>query len=137
MKTLEEKLIRDEGLRLKPYRDTEKILTIGVGRNLQHVGISKEEAMYLLKTDIKKVRTQAVNYFYWFEHLNKVRQNVVLNMMFNLGLTRFKKFKKTIAHIESGQYKLASQEMLRSKWARQVKSRAKRLSKEMATGKDV
>ena len=48
MPTIEEQLLLHEGLRLKPYRCTSNKLTIGVGRNLEDKGISKEEAMRLL-----------------------------------------------------------------------------------------
>ena len=55
-------------------------------------------------------------------------------MVYNLGLTRFKGFKKTIGFIELGEYDLAATEMLDSKWARQVGKRAIELSHMMKTG---
>lgn len=45
-------LIRHDGLRLKPYRDTRNKLTIGVGRNLDDVGITREEALMLPNNEI-------------------------------------------------------------------------------------
>ena len=50
MKTIEEQLILHEGLRLKPYRDTVGKLTIGVGRNLDDVGITRAEAFFCWRT---------------------------------------------------------------------------------------
>lgn len=49
---LKDMLIRHEGLKLKPYRDTVGKLTIGAGRNLNDLGISEREAMFLLDNDI-------------------------------------------------------------------------------------
>lgn len=131
--SLKNQLIRHEGLRLKPYKCTANKTTIGVGRNLDDVGISEDEAMLLLENDIKKIKEQAEK-FPWFLKLNESRQNVVLNMIFNLGLNGFLKFKETMHYLESGQYDQAAIEMLESAWADQVGSRAKELSKTMFDG---
>ena len=56
-------------------------------------------------------------------------------MAFNLGVNGLLGFRKTLALIEAGDYTKASVEMLDSKWARQVKGRATRLSEQMRTGK--
>lgn len=133
LEKLKEQLIRHEGMRLKPYRCTANKTTIGVGRNLDDVGISEDEAMLLLENDIKKIKEQAEK-LPWFLKLNEARQNVVLNMIFNLGLNGFLKFKETIHYLESGQYDQAAIEMLESKWADQVGERAKELSKIMFSG---
>ncbi len=59
---------------------------------------------------------------------------VVLNMIFNMGLSRFSGFIKTIGYIENGQYFMAATEMLDSKWAKQVGKRARTLAKLMEAG---
>ena len=69
----------------------------------------------------------------WTEH-NEVRQGVLINMMYNLGWPRLSKFKKMLAAFESKDYKLASIEMLDSKWAVQVGRRATELSDIMKAG---
>ena len=127
-------LIRHEGLRLKPYRDTVGKLTIGVGRNLDDSGISRDEAFLLLRNDIASVRRSVKRTFPWFARLNPVRQNVVLNMVFNMGLPRFRQFRKTIAAIKAKRWDDAAKEMLDSKWSRQVKGRARELSRMMRRG---
>ena len=137
MARLHDILIRHEGLRLKAYRDTVKKLTIGVGRNLDDVGITREEALFLLDNDIVRVRREVLKSFPWFSHLNAVRQNVVLNMVFNMGLPRFRQFKKTIAAIKAKKWDEAADEMLDSRWARQVGRRARELATMMRTGKYV
>ncbi len=135
MDRLIEMLIRHEGLRLKPYTDTMGKLTVGVGRNLDDVGITPEEALFLLRNDIANVTHDVKRSFPWFERMNQPRQNVVLNMVFNLGLIRFLGFKKTIEAIKGKNWDMAAKEMLDSRWAVQVGNRAKELAKIMKTGK--
>lgn len=111
-----------------PYHDTRGKLTIGVGRNLTDDGITGEEAKFLLTNDIKKVRYQAQATFPWFNKLSPVRQNVVLDMIFNLGLGGFETFHNFISALSTGNFNSASQFMLQSKWANQVGYRATELS---------
>ncbi len=129
-----EDLKKDEGLKLFPYRCTAGKLTIGIGRNLDDVGITEDEAIVLLVADIKKAEKGAERVIKNFYKLNEVRQNVIINMIFNLGLTRFSKFKNTIKAIESFDFEKASIEMKNSNWYIQVGSRAIRLCEEMKTG---
>ena len=127
-------LIRHEAERLKPYADQFGNLTIGVGRNLADRGISHDEAMILLTNDINLCIAQATHQFGWFEGLSDRRQMAVIDMIFNLGITRFNQFSKTIAFIASGDFKSASEEMLRSAWAQQVGDRATELSQMILNG---
>lgn len=128
-------LIKHEGLRLKPYRDTVGKLTIGVGRNLDDVGITREEAMYLLDNDIVRVSVEVDKAFRWYRGLNTTRRTVIVDMVFNLGLGRFKRFKRLIAAIVVFDWDRAAKEMLDSKWAKQVGRRATELAKMMRDGK--
>ena len=136
MGKLTEDLIRHEGLRLKPYRDTVGKLTIGIGRNLDDMGITTEEALFLLNNDITRVRTELVLAFRWFPQLSPVRRDVITNMAFNLGVPRLKRFKNMIRHIENASWTSAAKEMLDSKWAKQVGQRAVELAKMMKDGDD-
>jgi lysozyme len=126
-------LIRHEGLKLSPYTCTKGRLTIGVGRNLDAVGISKNEAMVLLENDIDRAFALA-EAFPWFYSLDEVRQDVVINMLFNMGLGKFKEFTKLISALERGRFELAAIEMLDSLWAAQVGGRATELAKMMKNG---
>ena len=135
MTRLQEMLIRHEGIRLKPYRDTVGKLTVGVGRNLDDVGITREEALMLLNNDIDKVRREVRRTFPWFASLNPVHQNVVLNMVFNLGLPRFRRFTKTIAAVKAKHWDEAARQMLDSRWAEQVGRRARELAEMIKTGR--
>ena len=107
-------LIRHEGLRLFPYTDTVGKVTIGVGRNLTDVGISESEAYLLLDNDLDEVLCDLED-FPWFTGLNSVRQLVVADMRFNLGPLGFRKFTRTLASIESGQYAKAATEMFQER----------------------
>ncbi len=134
IKRLKEMLMRHEGLSLKPYKCTANKLTIGYGRNIEDVGISQEEASFLLANDIKKIVSQVNERFKWFKTLSPARQEVVVMMSFNLGINGFANFKNTIHFLETGQFQQAAIEMLESKWATQVGKRAKELSKMMLEG---
>ena len=131
-------LVADEGLRLKPYRDTVGKLTIGVGRNLDDVGLSKIEAMYLLENDINRAIRDLVAVFDWFPLLDPVRQCVMVNMAFNMGIGSEKRglrsFHNTLAAVARGDYAAAAAGMRRSKWAKQVGNRAERLARMMESG---
>ena len=123
-----------KGDRHMPYNDTEGYTTIGYGRNIEQIGISRDEARSMLVTDLIDAQYKCANEFGWYKELNEPRQGVVTMMVFNLGLAGFKKFKKTIKHLSYGDYGLAADEMLRSRWADQVGDRAKLLSAMMQTG---
>ncbi len=131
--TLMEMLKRDEGVRLFPYRDTVGKWTIGVGRNLDDVGISQDEVDLMLFNDIARAEMHARKYP-WFTALNQARKDVVLSMIFNLGPEGFAGFKNTISDLAAGNYESASSRMLQSKWAAQVGNRAIRLAQMMRTG---
>jgi lysozyme len=124
-----------EGERLKMYQDTKGIWTIGVGHNIEEKGISKAVSQMMLEEDLAEAAEDART-FNWFGGLDEVRQAVVIDMIFNMGLTRFSRFRKTIGYIERGMYRSASVEMLDSKWAREdvAESRSGKLSKMMETG---
>tara|TARA_R100000664_G_C2710117_1_gene107247 strand:+ start:34 stop:459 length:426 start_codon:yes stop_codon:yes gene_type:complete len=125
-----------EGVRSKVYLDTEGIETIGVGRNLRDRGLSDDEIELMLANDIRDFQEEVESAFPWWSDLDDVRQRVVVDMAFNMGLGSLSKFVNTLAHIENGRYEEASVEMLDSKWARQVGDRANVLSDMMKTGED-
>lgn len=129
-------LIRDEGLRLFPYLDTTNHITIGVGRNLTDRGISRDEALAMLDHDIDAVLGELRVNFPWFVALDEVRQRVLANMAFNLGLPKLRTFVNTLHAIADGDYQKAARGMRASLWAQQVGRRAERLAVMMATGEE-
>lgn len=136
LERLKEQLIRHEGEVHHAYQDSEGYWTIGVGRLIDRRrggGITHQEAMYLLNNDIDAVLIQCRQFPFWFE-LDDIRRLVIADMVFNMGIQTFKQFKKTIAYLNAGDYSNAASEMLDSRWAKQVGSRADRLSEMMRNG---
>ena len=133
--TMYEQLKLHEGLRLKPYRDSVGKLTIGIGRNLDDKGITREEARTMCMNDIEEVRRQ-LHLYDWFVDLSEIRKKVIIDMAFNMGIYGMLTFKKMITAIKNKDYNLAADEMLDSKWAGQVGQRARRLAKMMRTNED-
>jgi lysozyme len=150
-----DKLIEHEGMVLTVYQDTLGIDTIGIGRNLKDRGISKEEldymdipnmgvvyehgiteadARYLALNDIKIVENELCKVHECVEDLDAVRQLILMDMAFNMGVPRLCKFKKMWNAIYEHNFEAASLEMMDSRWARQVGNRAKKLSDAMRTG---
>ena len=126
--TLIDDLMRDEGLRLKPYRDTVGKLTIGFGRNLDDQGITEDEAETLLQNDIGRTLVELDRAFPWWIGLPDDVQRGLANMAFNLGLTRLRSFKLMLGGLERGDFRRAAVEALASKWADQVGQRAVRIA---------
>jgi lysozyme len=131
---LRTQLVLHEGMKQFVYTDTLGIETIGVGRNLRDKGLSREEVYFLLDNDIDECLEDLQSLLPFFDDLDDVRQRVLLDMRFNLGPSKFRGFKNFLKAVKESRYKDAAAAMLNSKWAKQVKSRAKRLSTMMATG---
>lgn len=117
-------LVQHEGMRTKPYEDTVGHLTIGVGRNLDSMGLSHDEIYYMLKNDIRRCEEELTNSFRWFSKLDVVRQHAMINLCFNLGISRLRKFKRALAAMEAKDFEEAADQFLDSKWAQQVGQRA-------------
>lgn len=127
-------LIKHEGLKLKAYLCPQEKLTIGVGRNIEDLGISKSEALILLVNDIERVQAEAKEHIVCYELLDDVRKSVVLSMLFNLGLPRFLKFKNFISHLNNGDFTSAAEELKTSLWYQQVGVRGEDLYEMMLSG---
>jgi lysozyme len=132
---LKKDLIASEGICLKPYVDQVGKITIGIGRNLEGNGISLEEATILLDNDIQRIQ-QELEVLEVFPSLSEVRQRVIFEMAFNLGIKRLLKFRKMWNAIYAEQWELAANEMLNSRWAKQVGKRAIRLARRMQINAD-
>ena len=121
MNNLQRLLIKHVGMLLKPYEDvlTENI-TIGVGRNLDSLGLTEDEVMYLLTNDIVRCDKELLHNFKWYPELCRARQDALINLCFNLGITRLLTFKKALQAMADKDYVRAADEFLDSKWATQV-----------------
>jgi len=123
-----------EGIRDRPYKDSVGILTIGIGRNLQAKPLSRAAINFLLEEDLVEVRYSVRKSLPWSFRLDPVRLAVLHDMAFNLGINGLLSFKNTLDLFERGEYEKAADNMLKSKWAKQVGARAVRLSNMVRTG---
>jgi lysozyme len=127
-------LVQHEGLRLTPYTDTVGKLTIGVGRNLTDNGVSELEAEGMCIRDMDDVDADLDRNVAWWREMSEPRQMVFVDMCFNLGWPRFSQFRRMLASAEDGDYATAADEMIDSRWARQVGTRADLLETMMRNG---
>lgn len=137
VKDIESQLRLDEGEKLHAYQDHLGYWTLGVGRLIDKRkggGITLEESSYLLENDIRKRRAEVARRIPWFEGLDVVRQGVLLNMAFQMGVDGLMGFKNTLGMISRREYNDAARGMLQSLWAKQTPERAYRLSEQMRTG---
>jgi len=150
MNRIKAQLVRHEGLRLRPYRCTAGKLTIGIGRNLDDCGITQSEAYVMLINDImnceKQLQAKIPDIY---NGLDEVRKSVLLNMCISIPQSRFASlrepcylgingllgFKNTLEFTKAGDWERAANNMLVSKWAKQVGLRAIELSEMMRKGK--
>ena len=121
--TTRELIIKHEGKKLYPYRDSVGKLTIGVGHNLDDNGLSNAAVEFILDEDIQIAVNELIDIFEDFDTLPDGVKSVLVDMMFNLGYNRFKGFKKMIAAIRNHDYELAAKEAADSKWCSQVGTR--------------
>jgi lysozyme len=134
MDELKKILIQHEGLKLLPYIDSTGHITIGVGRNLSSRGISQQEAITMLENDLKRCDLELLN-FDWYKSLDQVRREALIELVFNMGITRLLLFRKMIAALLDLDYKTAASELLNSTWAEQVKgNRANNIANRILTG---
>lgn len=124
----------DEGVRPHPYKDTRGILTIGVGRNLEAVGLRPHEIDYLLDNDIDEAEACVRGLLPNFGDLNVPRQLAMVDMAFNLGATRFAGFKKMLSAMRQGLWADAARELLDSDAGRELPTRYERLADMVETG---
>jgi lysozyme len=125
---------RHEGLRLKPYKCTDGKVTIGYGRNLTSNGITDEEAAILLEHDVLNSIFELLAYD-WFNQLDIVRKGVLIELHYNIGLPSVLGFLRMIAALEKKDYQSASEELLDSKWAKDVgPSRSKNMALRLLNG---
>jgi len=134
MNQLVDQLIRHEGMELKPYKCTSDKLTIGIGRNLEDVGISEEEAKSLLMNDLARVDTQLEKMMPWSQELDTVRYEGLMNFVFNVGIGTASKFVNAMGQLKDGNYDMAATELLDSRWAKQVGQRAVEVAEQIRTG---
>ncbi|MGF6549292.1 glycoside hydrolase family protein [Paraburkholderia youngii] len=150
LKLFEAELRRDEGVRYSPYLDTADPPkhTVGVGHNIDvsplpagwEFPLSDAQVNQLLERDVSTTLAKLDKVLPWWRNMDEVRQRVIANMCFNLGVgsaaagTGLLGFKNTLAAMQRGSYGVAAAGMKASKWYDQVGARGVRLCKAMETG---
>lgn len=140
---LEAQVKQDEGFRAKPYLDSLGYPTIGYGNrkilgrwvNLETDALTEEQATELLRADLYTALRDAQQVFCRFNQLDHVRQEVLVNMAFILGLPKLKKFRHLIRAQKSLDYLQMSIEIEDSLMHRQIGERGKRFVRQMRTGR--
>ena len=128
MKAIIKEIKKHEGFRSTVYQCTEGYDTIGYGFAIKDLELDEDIAELILKRKLEKLQKRITSRFGWFNNSPEEVKDVVTNMCYQLGLSGFSKFKKTIYLLETEQYDEASIEMLDSLWAKQTPNRAKELS---------
>ena len=136
MSKLVEMLRLHEGVRYKVYLCSEGYETIGVGRNISEggLGLSKDEVDFLLVNDIKRVQDELTRNFSWVLALNEARRDAMVDICLILGLTRLRSFANALEAMSYGQYEIAANEFMDSRWSQQVGNRAVEVTEMIRTG---
>jgi len=133
-----EMLRKHEGVEKHAYNCTANKTTIGVGRNIEAgsgLGLSDDEIDYLLANDVVRVDAELSQAFIWYDALDDARKDAMMDMAFNMGLPRLRKFKRALAAMSARLYEIAAVEFLDSLWARQVgKNRSTTISDMIRSG---
>ena len=141
----------EEGVRDKPYKDSLGYWTIGIGhlmderiggflpayarRELDSYGfITDETISRLYQEDMKAIKADLDRALPWAAELDDVRYMCLLDMCFQMGITKLLTFKNTLSFIQNREFARAADNMLLSLWAKQTPSRARRRANEMRTG---
>ena len=126
-----------EGVEQYVYTDHLGYETIGVGRCIRKnvgLGLSDDEINYLLSNDVDRCVKELGASFSWFSALNEARRDAMINLCFQLGLTKLLKFKNFLASMQEGDYEAASTHLLDSLYARQTPARANEIAKLISNG---
>ena len=133
--SLKDDIKKHEGWRSSVYKCTNGYDTIGYGFAIKDLILDKDIGDIILERKLNKLDLAITKTFSWFIDSPSEIKIVVTEMCYNLGVTGFSKFKKTIYLLETEQYEEASVEMLDSLWAKQVGNRANRLATQMRENK--
>jgi lysozyme len=141
IKQLREQLEIDEGVIYEIYKDHLGYPTFGIGHLIlesdpeysKPIGtkISSERVKEAFNQDICQVLSDCEKLYPDFYDLPEEAQQIIANMMFNLGLTRLSKFRNMKKAIDQRNWMKAADEMMDSRWYRQVTNRANRLVERM------
>jgi len=114
------------------YKDSLGIDTIGYGFAIKDLELDVDICDIILERKLKNLNDRIKIKFDWYKYMPPEIQNIVTEMCYQLGVTGFSKFRKTISYLQNKEFKNASIEMLDSRWAKQTPNRAKALSERVS-----
>ena len=129
-------LKRHEGVKKHVYTCSAGYETIGAGRNISPsgLGLSESEIHMLLTNDIYRVVGELSEEYKWFDDLDTVRKDAMIDLSFNLGHTSLRKFENALEAMKFKNYDKAASDFMDSKWSQQVGSRAVEITNMIRTG---
>ena len=137
LQRLREDLEIDEGVKHEIYLDHLGYPTFGIGHLVldtdpehgQPVGtaVSNDRVIEAFESDLVGVMSDCERLYPDFGDLPEEAQQVIANMMFNMGRPRLSKFKGMKRRVDARDWNIAADEMIDSRWYRQVTNRADRL----------
>ena len=116
-----------EGYKSTVYKCTEGYDTIGYGFAIKDLILSEEISTQILIEKLDAINDRLSTFSFYLNSPDEIR-DVLVEMVYQMGLRGVLQFKKMIANLEKKDYKNASVEMLDSLWAKQTPNRAKELS---------
>ena len=131
MSNLIKQIKQSEGFRPTVYQCTEGYDTIGYGFAIKDLVLGEDICDIILERKIAELKLRIQQKFPFYEDMPEQAQDIVVEMCYQMGISGFSRFKKTIDHLMRKDYKAASVEMLDSRWAKQTPNRAKKLSNQM------
>jgi lysozyme len=123
-----ESIKKHEGYVASVYKDSLGIDTIGYGFAIKDLQLDEDICDMILERKLKDLNDSIKIKFDWYKYMPPEIKNIVTEMCYQLGVTGFSKFRKTIAYLQNKEWKNASIEMLDSRWAKQTPNRAKEMS---------
>ena len=141
LEQLREQLEIDEGVKYEVYNDHLGYATFGVGHLVlesdeEHgaalgTAVSESRVIEAFEQDCENVLRDCNILYEDFASLPEEVQQIIANMMFNMGRTRLSKFKGMKRGVDARDWHAAAVEMVDSNWYRQVTRRAARLVERM------
>lgn len=136
--TLAQELLIEEDFKSQVYPDSRGFQSIGIGRcvdpKVKGSGLTRAEAVWLCHNDCIRVRSEVNEEWPWVQHLPEMRQNVIYQMAFQMGVDGLRRWATFMEYVRTSRYALASQDLLSQKYASECPNRAKRLAKQILTG---
>lgn len=137
MSDLLARIKKHEGFKSYAYQDSLGYWSIGYGKCIDkrvHCGLTIKEAEYLLNNELERSRFE-LGHYDWYNDLDQVRKDVLVELHYNIGLVKLLKFENMIDSLKQKKYGDAAAHMLDSKWRRQVgEDRSTDMAKRLASG---